>query len=454
MLTSESTLKSAAPQVPDDEKARVTEASIVLAGGTLVELHPPKIVQTDLVIRGSYIEQIGSLGTDGLPRVDMSGCIITPAFTIAHTHLYMALAFGMPAPTRQPRTLADHLQAIWWKLDKALDDELVHSAALVAAAQAAKAGATCVVDLHSSPRSIDGSLDLVESALDEIGIRGILAYETSDREGRGRRDAALKENRRFLQKVARGQSQHRSAVGAHALMSLNDDTLEELKALSNEFEVGMHLQVAEDSADAMDAERNRKTTLGPRLQQLDAVRSGSILAQCSELGPEWIPRIADAGAFIATSPRSNMRQGLHTFQGSGPNVSLGTDGVDGDILAEASAYALRHAESRNGLAAETSARIAGGQILSAHLFGDRTAPRFLPGARADLVVLDYTPMTPITMSNLGEHVARGWSSGHIRHTIAGGRFIVRDRALATTDEAALIQRARLAAARLWERMQS
>jgi cytosine/adenosine deaminase-related metal-dependent hydrolase len=449
MLHSESTLRSAAPSVPDDEKARATAEALVLAGGTLVELHPPKIVQTDLVLRGPVIEQVGSAGTQGLTRVDVSGCFVTPAFTVAHTHLYMSLALGMPPPARAPRNFAEQLQAIWWTLDKALDDELVSTSALVGAALAAKAGATCVVDLHSSPRAIDGSLDRIEAALDEIGIRGILAYETTDREGRARRDAAVKENRRFLHKIARGQSPHRALVGAHALMSLNDDALEVLRDLANEFRVGLHLQVAEDGSDAVDAER-RKSKLAHRLATLGAIRSGSILAQCSELPPEMLPQISDAGAFVATSPRSNARQGLRTFRGSGPHVALGTDGLDGDLLEEARAYALCHRE----MAGEIGERLVAGQMLSADLSGDTVAPRFLPGARADFAIWDYQPITPLDAENVIEHLVRGFRSSKLRHTICGGRFIVRDGVLATTDEAALFQRARLAAARLWERMQA
>lgn len=449
MLASESTLRSAAPNVPEDEKARATAEALVLAGGTLVELHPPKIVQSDLVLRGPVIEQIGSGGTEGLPRVDLSGCLITPAFTIAHTHLYMSLALGMPAPARAPRNLAEHLQAVWWTLDKALDDELVSTSALVGAALAAKSGATCVVDLHSSPRAIDGSLDRIANALDEVGIRGILAYETTDREGRARRDAALKENRRFLARAARGETSHRGLAGAHALMSLNDDALEAIRDLANEYGVGMHLQLAEDGSDAVDAER-RKSKLAQRLQLLDAVRGGSVLAQCSELPPELLPAIGDVGAFIASSPRSNSRQGLRTFQGSGPHVALGTDGLDGDLLEEARAYALCHRE----MAPEIGQRLAAGQILSAYLYGDRTAPRFLAGARADFAVWNYRPMTPLHAGNLVEHLTRAWNSGNLRHTICGGRFIVRDGVLVTMDEAGLVQRARLAAAELWERMQA
>ncbi len=453
MLHSESTLRSAAPSVGPDELARITEQAVVLGGGTLLELHPIRMGQADLVMRGTVIEQIGGTIPPGLPRIDVSGCIVTPSFVVAHTHGYMALARGMPRPATAPRTLTDHLQSIWWQLDKALDEDLVQTSALVAAASAAKAGATCVVDLHSSPRAIDGSLDLIASALDEVGIRGVLAYETTDREGRGRRDAALKENRRFLERVRRNETDHRALVGAHALMSLNDDTLVELRALADAYAVGIHIHVAEDGTDARDAERKRQTKLHERLHRLGVARRGSILAQASELPVELLPRIAESGAFVVTSPRSNMRHGLHTFRGSGDHVALGTDGYDADILAEVHAYGLLHDGLNDGLAGEAGARIAAGQALGAQLFGDSPGYRLAPGARADLAVIDYDPVTPMSQANVLDHVVRGWTAAHVRHTISGGRFLVRDRVLTTIDEQALAQRARPAAARLWERIQ-
>ncbi len=55
--------------------------------------------------------------------------------------------------------------------------------------------------------------------------------------------------------------------------------------------------------------------------------------------------------------------------------------------------------------------------------------------------------------NLVEHVAKGWTSRHVRDTMAGGKFVVRDRKLVNLDERELGQRARAAAGRLWERMQ-
>jgi cytosine/adenosine deaminase-related metal-dependent hydrolase len=452
MLASDSTLKSAAPAA-DAENTLPIETSLVLAGGTLVDLHPSRLGVADVLVRGDRILQVGGVMPEGLPRIDVSGCIVTPAFTVAHTHLYMSLTCGMPPPPKHPHTLTDSLQWVWWALDKALDDDLVHTSAMVGAAMAAKAGASCVVDLHSSPRAIDGSLDRIEAALDEIGIRGVLGYETSDRDGRGRRDGGISENRRFLEKVRTGATKHRALVGAHAMMTLNDDTLDALRELADAQGAGIHMHVAEDLTDALDAERIRKEPLATRLERLGIARKGSVIAHAVQLDTALAEEMMKAGAFLVTNPRSNMDHGVGLCGLSGAHVALGTDGGDHDVLAEARAYYLRHSEAHDGLAKETGARVAASQELSAQLFADGTPPRIAAGARADLTVLDYTPMTPMTPSNVLEHFARGWTSGHVRDTMVGGRFVVRDRKLVNVDERELVLRGRAAAGRLWERMQ-
>jgi len=99
MQTSDSTLRSAAPVSGAIDLLEAEQASLVLAGATLVELDPPRLATGDVLVRGATIAQVGGAMPEGVPRVDLGGCMLTPAFAVAHTHLYMSLTCGMPAPS-------------------------------------------------------------------------------------------------------------------------------------------------------------------------------------------------------------------------------------------------------------------------------------------------------------------------------------------------------------------
>ena len=426
-----------------------------LVGGTIVELDPPSVVRGDVVVRGDRVVEIvppgGELPKD-VTKIDANGCVVTPAFSVGHTHLYSALACGMPQPREAPRSFPEILERVWWKLDKALDDELVEISATVGAIEAVRRGCVYVVDHHASPNAIDGSLDRIAMSLDAIGILGVLCYETSDRDGVERRDAGLRENERFLARVKRGDTPHRALVGAHAPFTCGDDTLAALRDLAERGDVGIHIHVAEDTTDLTDA-TTRGGTLVHRLRRLGLARRGSIVGHGVHLSQAERDELTGAGAWIVTNTRSNMNNAVGLAQASGARIALGTDGIGADMIAETQAHFFRHAEAKDGLAGEAIARLVGAQKLTSLLFhGEEIAPRIAPGERADLAVLTYDPMTPMSASNLFGHVIFGWPTAGVRDTIAGGRFVLRDRVVQGVDEHKVAARARAASERLWERM--
>jgi putative selenium metabolism protein SsnA len=379
---------------------------------------------------------------------------VTPAFVVGHTHLYSALARGMPAPGVAPRTFVEILERVWWRLDKALDDESVSLSAIVGAIDAARCGASFVIDHHASPRAIDGSLDRVAEALDRVGLRGALCYETSDRDGAEAADAGVRENERFLARVRAGQSRHVGLVGAHAPFTLGDATLDKLRDLSERAAVGIHVHVAEDRTDVTDAVA-RGTTLAARLERLGVARAGSIVAHGVHLSGETMAALSDAGAWLVTNARSNMNNAVGLSAAAGRAVALGTDGIGADMIAEAQAHFLRHAEAADGLAGDAVRRLVGAQALAEVLQGrSPRAPRVAPGERADLAILAYDPPTPLAEENLLGHVLFGWTSAHVRDTIASGRVILRNRVMQTIDEREVMAKARTAAAALWRRMEA
>ncbi len=113
--------------------------------------------------------------------------------------LYSALARGMPGPAVAPANFVEILERVWWRLDRALDADSIAMSARVGIAEAAAAGATCLIDHHESPNCIDGSLDLIADEFQRAGMRGVVAYGITARNG-GEAEwrAGLAETERFL----------------------------------------------------------------------------------------------------------------------------------------------------------------------------------------------------------------------------------------------------------------
>ena len=150
---------------------------------------PPGVIPDGAVlVDGSRIAAVGRYGelaaaAPGAERVDAQGMLITPGLVNAHDHFYGFFARGIALEDPPPRTFRQILERLWWRLDKALTLEAVYYSALLGALDALKAGVTTVIDHHASPNAIRGSLDRIAAALRELGLRGCLAYEVSDRDG-------------------------------------------------------------------------------------------------------------------------------------------------------------------------------------------------------------------------------------------------------------------------------
>ena len=141
--------------------------AILFKSATLVTLSPATVEIADLrVAYGRIRERARGLeAREGEEVIDATGKLVMPGMVCAHTHLYSALARGMPAPPRSPQNFREILELIWWRLDCALDEETIYWSAIAGAMDAARAGTTCLFDHHASPSTIRGSLEIVRSAL-------------------------------------------------------------------------------------------------------------------------------------------------------------------------------------------------------------------------------------------------------------------------------------------------
>ncbi len=440
--------------------------SITLTNAILLHLDPISVCEGAVRIEDGVIVAAG-------PRVsperadetlDCRGAVVMPGLVNGHTHLYSALATGMPPPSQPPTSFLEILERVWWRLDRALDPESVAMSGRVGALDALRCGTTTLIDHHASPNAIDGSLDRIETGVADIGLRAVLCYEVTDRNGPAGAGSGLAENRRYLDKCKqRGGGRFAALVGAHAAFTLGDASLDACARLADEFETGVHIHVAEDPCDDAVCRADYGAPLVQRLETCGLLSSqrtaaASILGHGTHLAPNDASRIASRIAGLAHNPRSNMNNAVgYAPVAHASNVLLGTDGIGSDMFTEARHAWFKARDAARGEAPHpvTPDRVVEMLARSAQVAGAAlgvTLGRLTPGAVADLVVTDYRPATPLTGDNAAGHLIFSMGAQHVRDVMIAGRWALKDRIPTHVDAPVLRANAVPIAQSLWARM--
>ncbi|NQV96499.1 MAG: amidohydrolase family protein [Acidimicrobiaceae bacterium] len=252
----------------------------------------------------------------------------TAGLICAHHHLYSTLARGMPAPKTTPNTFLEILQQIWWRLDIALDNEMIYWSAMLGATEALLSGTTCIIDHHESPNCIEGSLSTIAKACSDVGVRVNACYGVTDRwDNSGNLHSKVSPLSSMTSSALRGLDEcdrylrqgGRGMVGVHAAFTCSDETLHVASDLAKKHSVGVHLHVAE----GLDDEH-----AGARLESL--ATENWLLVHAVHLD-RHLP------GYIVHNPRSNMNNSVGYARPSElkNKVLLGTDGIGADMLEEA-----------------------------------------------------------------------------------------------------------------------
>jgi putative selenium metabolism protein SsnA len=408
---------------------------------------------------GTIIETGSGLAAKYPQAKRVPGAYLSPGLVCAHTHLYSALARGLMTSVAPSKDFAQQLRHLWWRLDRAIDFPILEASALAGCADAAACGVTSVVDHHAGPEAIDGSLSVLRSAYEEIGLRGLVCYETTDRNGPELARAGVRENLRFAKEIDSERAAGRrpivdGAIGAHAGFTIGDETLAALGDAVRSSGRGLHTHAAEDRYDAVDSRHRYGKDLAERLDDAGCLGAKSIVAHGLWLTESEVEVLNARGSFLAHNARSNMNNavGYAALLPRFANVALGTDGMSADMLEEMRFAAFRHREERGPWWPGDFLRCLdrGNRILERYM--GVALGRVVAGARADLVLWDYEPPTPLVGGNIAGHIAFGLSSRSVRSVMVEGKFVIEDR-IPAFDAAAIAAKAREQAGRLWDRME-
>jgi putative selenium metabolism protein SsnA len=384
--------------------------------------------------------------------VDAGGRLLMPALINCHTHLYSTLARGMSLPGRPPRNFPQILEKLWWRLDRSLNADDIYYSALVGLVDYAKCGVATLLDHHSSPNACDGSLDVIERAFREVGLRGALCYETSDRNGKESALQGIGENVRFIRKLRGKESDNLigAAFGLHAAFTLSDRTLREAVAANQRLCAPFHIHVAEDRCDAGAARR---------LCKLGILTERALAAHCVHVSDAEIGLLASRKVSVVHNPQSNCNNAVGTarlldLMRRKVLVGLGSDGYSprmwDEVRTAANLQKLSASDPRVGGAEAYAAAFLNNRRIVRQLWGWNVG-RIETGARADLVLLDYFPPTPLDSENVFGHIVFGIGNATVDALLVNGRFVVRNKECVTMDERRLAGEAAAQAKSLWAR---
>ena len=395
--------------------------------------------------------------------VDAAGQLVMPGNICAHTHFYGAYARGMAIPGTPAKDFPEILEKLWWPLDKALDEGSVRASALVHLVDAIKHGTTTLFDHHASPNFIEGSLDGIAQAVDQSGLRAVLCYEVTDRDGEQKAWQGIQENIQFIRQaqtgaVAGGRVQ--ATFGLHASLTLSDATLSACRDALDDGG-GFHIHVAEHQADEYDSLNKSGMRVVDRLNAFGILGPRTIVAHGVHIDFEEARLLAETGTWLSHQPRSNMNNGVGVAQIEGLmrlgiNVCLGNDGFTQDMWTEwKTAYLLHkvwHQDPRrmNGMDV-VQMGVYNNAALANVFFPGQNLGRLVVGASADLIFVDYHPFTPLSAGNLPWHILFGFNESMVTSTMVAGKFLMRNRQLLTLDEAAIAAEAIALAPEVWAR---
>lgn len=416
---------------------------IYLKNATFIDYKSLRIRQGHLAVEpgeGGRTRTISRIPSQ-IQAIDCTGKIVTKSFAIGHHHIYSALARGMPAPRKSPKNFLEILKHIWWNLDKKLDADMIGASALAAAAEAAKCGATFIIDHHASPNAVPGSLHIIAEAFETVGLSHLLCYELSDRDGAKSAHKGLHETEAYLK--------HRQGlVGLHASFTVSDKLLNHAALLAKRHATGLHVHVAEDLADQNHSEKKYKKRVLERFASagiLDSPRT--ILAHGLHLSAKERALFKRSRAWLAHNPESNQNNNVGSFSpaGLGNKIFLGTDGMHSDMIASTRAAFLT-GQATGGLSPQDAYQ----RLRRVHDY--ISSNQFIGDGPNNLVILNYPSPTPVTARNWIGHFIYALSRAHVHSVLANGKLIVREGKLTTVNEEKVLAYARKHAERLWEKL--
>lgn len=426
---------------PQENRFRKKRADILLLNGLVVTLDPESTIfdPGGIAIRDGKIEAAGPSNEiesafESSETLDVSGCVVLPGLINAHTHAAMTLFRGLADDLPLMDWLRDHI----FPAEKKLNEQWVHWGSMLACAEMILSGTTAFCDMYLFEHK-------VAEAAKKAGIRALVGEVLYDfpSPAYGEIENGLRHTESLIEKW-RGDPLVRIAVEPHALYTCSPPLLERCGEISDRHDVPLVIHLSENEAEVKQimgqygrrpvAHLDALGLLGPRL----------VADHCVALDDSEISLLAQNDVKVVHNPESNMKLAsgiapIPRLLETGITVALGTDGCASnnnlDMFGEMDMCAKLHKAATldpTVLPAATTLRMA--TVCGARALGwEGLTGQIVPSMLADLIVVDFRKPHLTPLYNPVSHLVYAAGAADVRHSVIGGRLVMKDRMLLTLD---------------------
>lgn len=388
--------------------------------------------------------------------ISARGAIVTPGFICAHTHLYGVLLRGATISLPPPTDFTQNLQRVWWPMDQAMGRNDAYASALMSSFELLRTGTTTFADTFSGPNAIDGVLDSIERGVDEVGIRGLLAFEVTERRSAEEGARGLEENVRFIRKPKAGRCS--GMMSLHASFTLSDALIERAADVARELKAPLTMHASEGRGDLYhNLERYGLRTV-ERLSYLGFLGPDVVLAHAVHVNDDELRLLKRSGTNVAHNPMSNMINAVGVSPVDemlelGVNVALGNDGYIFDVFENMRcAYLVHRLRKEDPRAISPLQVVEMATVNAARAYGLEELGSLERGKKADLVIIRPRLPTPLTPESVYGHLVNSVRGSDVDVVIVGGETLLEGGMPKKVDPVRCAKASQEAAAALWARL--
>jgi 5-methylthioadenosine/S-adenosylhomocysteine deaminase len=425
----------------DDQRRIIEDGAVVVEGNRILD-----VGDTSAILKGYRADT----------TISARGGIVIPGLICAHTHLYGVLLRGASIGLPPSTDFTQNLQRVWWPMDQAMEVRDAYASALMSSIEFLRTGTTAFADTFSGPNAVEGVLDSVERGVDEVGIRGLLSFEATERRSREEGERGLEENLRFIRKPKAGRCS--GMMSLHASFTVGDSLIKKGADRARELKAPLTIHASEGRGDLYhNMERYGMRTM-ERLSRLGFLGPDVVLAHAVQINEDELKLIKGSGANVAHNPMSNMLNAVgtapvDTMERLGINVALGNDGYIFDAFENMRAAFLvhkLHREDPRVLSPTEVFEMATVNAARAYRLDDLGSLQ--AGKKADIVILKPLLPTPLTPSTVYGHLVNSVAGSDVDTVLVDGEVLFEGGEPTRVDRERVAKVSQDAAAGLWARL--